>query len=72
MVKVHEFVDKVRAKIKANALNEQNPNGILTSDLNDYLQCLEMNHRDLKQLLRKDEVKWAQNLENKKRDANHA
>ena len=37
MVKVHEFLDRVRGKIRANALNEQNPNGLLTSDLNDYL-----------------------------------
>ena len=47
MAKAHESLDKVRGKIRANALNGQNPHGLLTGDQNDYLQCLEMNHRDL-------------------------
>ena len=62
MAKAHESLDRVRGKIRANMLNEQNSLGLLTSDQNDYLQCLEMNHRDLEQLLRKDEAKWVKNL----------
>ena len=69
MAKAHESLDRVRGKIRANMLNEQNSLGLLTSDQNDYLQCLEMNHRDLEQLFRKDEAKWVQNLDDKKKDA---
>ena len=69
MAKAHEFLERVRGKIRANVLNEQNPHGLLTNDQNDYRQCLEMNHRDLEQLFRKDEAKWAHNLDDKKKDA---
>ena len=33
MAMVHEILDRIRSKIRANALNEQNPNGLLTGDL---------------------------------------
>ena len=69
MAKAHESLDRVRGKIRKNVLNEQNLHGLLTGDKNDYLQCLEMNYRDLEQLFRKDEAKWVQNLDDKKRDA---
>ena len=59
MTKVRESIKRVRDKIKANVQNEQNPHGLLTSDNNDYLQCLEMNHGDFERLLGKDEAKWA-------------
>ena len=46
MAIMREILDRVRGKVRANALNGQNLQGLLTSDLNDYLQCLEVNHRD--------------------------
>ena len=37
MAKMFEYLEKVRGLIRANALNELNPQGLLTSNLQDYL-----------------------------------
>ena len=50
-------------------MSKENQDGLLTGKHDDYLQCLESNYRDLELLLRKDEAKWAENLEIAKRDA---
>ena len=72
MAKAHESLDRVRGKIQANTLSEHNPHGLLSGNQNDYLKCLEMKHRDFEQLLKKDEARWAENLQTKREEANHA
>ena len=69
MAKVCESMDKIKGKIKANCLTKENPKGTLLSKQEDYLQCLEIRHRDFEQLLTKDELKWAENLETKRQEA---
>ena len=58
----------MRAKIKYNIAGKDNPHGLLTSKLEDYLQCLEF-VRDLEMLLREDEAKWGENLQTKQLEA---
>ena len=69
MAKTLEQIEKVRAMIRDNIQGKDNPIGLLTGKLQDYLQCLEINYRDLEMLLRNDETKWAENLETKQREA---
>ena len=69
MARIHEALDGVRRKIRENIVSDENEDGLLTGRNDDYLKCLEINHRELELLLRKDEVKWAENLEIAKRDA---
>ena len=70
MARAHEALDKVCNKIRENILSNENRDGLLTGKQEDYFQCLEMKYRDLEILLRQDEAKWAENLQNKKREAN--
>lgn len=69
MMKLSDSLERVKGKIRVNVLSEQNQNGLLMSDEQDYLKCLDMNHRGFEELLRKDEVKWSENHDTKMLDA---
>ena len=58
MAKVHEALEKVRRKIHENIVSDENKDGLLIGNYDDYLKCLEMNYRDLELIFRKDEAKW--------------
>ena len=69
MAKVHEALEKVRRKIHENIVSDENKDGLLIGNYDDYLKCLEMNYRNLELLLRKDDAKWAEDVEIAKREA---
>ena len=54
MANVNEALDRVRFLIRSNLINEENPDGLLISDQNAYLESFEINFLDLEHLLRKD------------------
>ena len=70
MAKAHEVLDGFRKKIQENILSDENRDGLLTGKLDDYLNCLEIKYLDFELLLRKDETKWAENLEIMKKKSN--
>ena len=70
MAKSHEVLDGFRKKIQENILSDENRDGLLTGKLDDYLNCLEIKYLDFELLLRKDETKWAENLEIMKKKSN--
>ena len=69
MMEVHQKIDGVSQMIKANVRSEDNPNGLLVKPSDDYLKCLELQHRDLEVLLRQDDAYWAENFDNAKEKA---
>ena len=69
MARAHEALDGVRRKIRENIVSNENEDGLLTGKHDDYLKCLEMNYRNLELLLRKDDAKWAEDVEIAKREA---
>ena len=66
MANVHERMEEVRQKLRANARDENSPaemmidmeNALLTQSVEKYLGCLEINHASLEQFLRLDEEHW--------------
>ena len=69
MSQIHEGISKVQCVIRANVFNKKNQDGLLTSGEASYLKCLQMQHVQLEEILRKDEAHWAQNQENSKKRA---
>ena len=59
---IHSNLDEVKAIIKGNIQSTDNPKGIFTSELKDYIDCLELGHIKLEDFLRKDEAHWEENL----------
>ena len=47
MAVVNQKLDQVNQKIKDNIISDRNPNGLLKKKEEDYLKCLELNHREL-------------------------
>ena len=44
MALVHQTLEGVTRKIKANVRSEDNPNGLLVQQEYEYLRCLELQH----------------------------
>ena len=69
MSRVHEQLEAIRTKFMANLHSENNYEGLLVQTEQEYLDCLEINHRGLEELLRKDAVHWDLDLEKTKQEA---
>ena len=69
MLLVHETIHKITQKIRASVRSEQNQEGLLTRNEQDYLRCLELGHRELETLFREDDAYWAENLSNAKKQS---
>ena len=67
--KVHEQLEAVRTKFKANLHTANNYEGLLMQSEQKYLDCLEIKHRELEELLRRDAVHWDLDLEKTKSEA---
>ena len=53
-----EKIDAAEALIRANVRTEQNPDGLLTNEPEEYLDCLKIAHRELQELLARDGTFW--------------
>ena len=69
MMAVHERLDQVAQKIKANMLNAFNPDGFLLQGENDYLNCLKLQHIRLEELFKRDDDHWNRHVEDARKDA---
>ena len=67
MQKVFESLDEVK-----NFIQTQKPDGFLTQDLQVYLDCLNFDDSDLKQVLIQDEGHWSEELSKAKNEAQRA
>ena len=56
MVDVDESLAAVRELIKLNMHDAQNPDGVLTGDVETYLECLKIEHEKLELLFRSNET----------------
>ena len=50
--------------------NEQNPDGLLTREERAYMNCLELQERELEELFEEDEAYWTENFDNAKNSLN--
>ena len=66
----HEKLTKVKKAVKANMRNEQNPDGLLTREERAYMNCLELQERELEELFEEDEAYWTENFDNAKNSLN--
>ena len=69
MAQIHERVQNVKCIIKENVQSDENLSGVLTREETLYLECIEIKHVQLENLMRQDEAHWAENLEIIKRQA---
>ena len=60
---LHQRIEAIRLKIRANAQNAGNIEGLLTRPVQQYLSCLEIRHQDLEDLFRQDDAFWTKNLQ---------
>jgi hypothetical protein len=70
IARANETLDGVRKKIRENTLSNENVEGLLTGNQEEYLKCLQMNYRDLELLFKLDEAKWELNVQTKRSEAN--
>ena len=66
---VQEKLDEVASKIRANIANAHNRDGLLLGAEKDYIDCLKVKHRELEELLSRDEAHWIRQVEITKREA---
>ena len=59
---VIEQLQEIKQKFMARIHSHDNKRGVLTSKLDEYLACLNLGTKALKQLFDKDEKKWIENL----------
>ena len=69
MQEVLGTVDLMKSRIKDNVKSDANPEGLLLSKYEKYMQCLETKHEELEKVYRSDEANWIQHLENVKSSA---
>ena len=53
------ILEELRTEIRANIFNENATDGILTSDLENYFKCIQLNKSDLHRLLAHDDKYWS-------------
>ena len=58
----HTNLEEVKALIKGNIQNTDNPRGTFTGKEQEYLDCLELGHVKLEDLMRRDEAHWEENF----------
>ena len=69
MADILSRLQALELKFQANIHNSLNQDGVLTCEINDYLNCLKLNYRGLESLFRKDEIKWDEVLKNARKQA---
>ena len=69
MALVHQTLQEIRQLIKSNLHNKDNLAGVMMQEEAEYMACLEVKHRKLEELFRKDEHQLAENIELSKRQA---
>ena len=69
MSRARDALDEVRKLIRENGWSDKNQDGLLMSQQEDYLQCIEIDNHKLEYLLRRDQEKWAENFDVRKRNA---
>ena len=69
MGRVNEMLDVIRQIIKDNIRNDQNEKGLLTQDVDEYLDCLILKQAELDKRLKKDLAHWAKNAKDAKQTA---
>ena len=57
----HTNLDEAKALIKSNLQNTDNPKGVFTGEEKEYMDCLQLGHVKLENLIRKDEAHWEEN-----------
>ena len=66
---LREHLADIHGLIKENSQSKGNPHCLLTRGEQTYLECLEIKHAKLEELLRSDEAHWAEHLEMSRRKA---
>ena len=66
MAKVLQELEHIKLKFRANLLTDNNQDGLLVQSEQDYIACLEIKHRSLEELLRRDAAHWGLDLEKAK------
>ena len=69
MSDIHERLASVHSIVRENVVCEKNPDGLLTKGEANYIQCLQLQHVQLEELLQQDEALWAENREMSRRQA---
>ena len=59
MMGVHQTLDGIRQMIRDNIQSDKNESGLLTRKEGEYMKCLQLKHRELELVFRKDEAHWA-------------
>ena len=67
MMALLELSGALKQKIARCLKTAANPDGLLTHPEQEYLSCLEIGHRRLKDLLRQDNAYWKQKLDKAKK-----
>ena len=62
MQEVLGTVDLMKSRIKENIKSDVNPEGLLLSKQEQYMQFLETKHEELEKVYRSDEATWIQHL----------
>ena len=55
-------LDLMKSRIKDNIKSDANPEGLLLSKEEKYMQCLETKHEELEKVYRSDEKTWTKHL----------
>lgn len=69
MARAHLVLAEIRKTIRENVGRYKNKDGLLTSELEDYLDCIQIDKHKLEELLTRDRQKWEKKIQVKKRKA---